>query len=148
MSDCWPEQEAIEKWFDEYVRGKYGIHHSNQNLMELKEAVTKPRLDLREQLEQATEDKVTIFDNYNELFGHYQELQKKLEQKDKEIEQITNHGITLAESECNLKARNEKLERVVKLVVDDLRMRADDDGVVNISDFIWQDLNQLNELKE
>jgi len=57
MSDCWPEQEAIEKWFDEYVRGKYKVFHSNQNLMELKEAVTKPRIEVQNKLEKIGREK-------------------------------------------------------------------------------------------
>ena len=52
--------------------------------------------------------------------------------------------ILLAELD-ELKARNEKLEQVVKLTVDDLRMRADD-GVINIIRFIWDIINELNEV--
>jgi len=91
MSDCWPEQEAIEKWFDEYVREKYGIHHSNQNLMELKKAVTKPRLDLQEQLEQ----------------------------KDKEIELSEQFIEGLSGAASRLKTRNEKLEQAIQKAIDD-----------------------------
>lgn len=47
----------------------------------------------------------------------------------------------------NLKTKLAAAERVICLAVDDLRMRADEDGVINISDFIWQKLANYKEDK-
>ena len=44
----WPEQEAVDTW----AKG-YGINASAEELYELKEAVSKPRLEVQDRLRQA-----------------------------------------------------------------------------------------------
>ena len=39
----------------------------------------------------------------------------------------------------------EKHEKLLELIRDDLKMRADDNGAINISDFIWRQLNEAIE---
>ena len=55
MSDncgsTWPEQDAVDKWFD-----KYGRLVTPKEIMELKKAVTKPRIEVQDKLTQSQSD--------------------------------------------------------------------------------------------
>lgn len=56
--DCtWPEQDAIDAWFKKYETNKFG--HSE--MMELKEAVTAPRLAATDQLRKENEQLRALF---------------------------------------------------------------------------------------
>ena len=52
MTDIWPEQNAIDSWFKEH-----GLVFRNEQLLVLKNEVTKARVEAQDRLEQANKDK-------------------------------------------------------------------------------------------
>jgi len=56
VSDGWPEQDAIDAWFD-----KYGRRAPFSEVMELKNEATKPRIEVQKQLEISKRDYEVIY---------------------------------------------------------------------------------------
>lgn len=63
--------------------------------------------------------------------------------RDKTAGKKNSAGDLWSDEWCRIAAdRLEGSEKLLKLIHDDLKMRADEDDVVNISDFIWQQIKE------
>jgi hypothetical protein len=122
MSDqgyTWPEQDAVEAWLR-----KYGIKVSFEAALELKTAVTKPRILVQQALEAAQATSLTEADVVL-LEGIADTVATMREQRDAAIRDAQMATANLADAE----AWNCRLERLLLLTPDEARDRLRDIAV-------------------
>jgi hypothetical protein len=103
MSDSWPEQDAIDSWFK-----AHDLVFRNEQLLVLKEEVTKPRIEVQKQCDYFEQSHLMVLEEINQVRSQLQQSQRR----EKELREALLEAADIFENRTNFLERAEKLRAI------------------------------------